>query len=64
MKVNKFFHFAIAVIATTVAIVAYLPNIYFGGTVQISNRQAKAAESSEQIRAENNIVMCKIVFLL
>jgi protein-disulfide isomerase len=53
MKGNKFFHLILAVtLLSTISSIA----LYFGGggIVQISNHQAKAAETGEEIRAENS----------
>jgi protein-disulfide isomerase len=56
MKGIKFFSLVLgATVVSIVAIVAYLSASYFGGgIIQISNHQANAAETGEQIRAENN----------
>ncbi len=56
MKGNKFFHLVLgATVVSIVSIVAYLSASYFGGgIIQINNHHANAAETDEQIRAENN----------
>jgi protein-disulfide isomerase len=54
MKGIRLFHFGIVATVIMVSIIAYLSAISFGQIFQITNHQTKAAETGEQIRAENN----------